>query len=182
MRKATGSVFAMALFASVGLTAAPAGSAVATGPTCKTFVASVTVRPALPKLGSNLVVNATVSSIGHIGGCTGGGVTGAAFTDSYKYKGNCTTFVTGKGGVTKAGPSSLSWSNGKPSVATTTAALASKAGSMPVILELTSKITKGQFAGTSASGKVKAVAPGGSCTKTGLAKATLTGAGSFTFK
>ena len=161
--------------------AAPAGSAVK-GPTCKTFAAVVTVRPALPRLGSKAVVTATVSSIGRIGGCTGGGVTGAAFTDSYKYKGNCNSFVSGKGGVTTPGPSSLSWSNGKPSVATTTATLLSKAGATPVVLKVTSKITKGEFAGTSASGPVKAVAPVGSCTKTGLARATLTGSGSFTFK
>jgi hypothetical protein len=173
----------MALLMSAGaMVAAPAGSAVAKGPTCKTFSVAVTVSPPLPRLGENLVVRATVSSIGKIGGCTGGGVTDAAFTDSYKYEGNCSTFVTGKGGVTIPGPSSLSWSNGKPSVATTTAKLISKPGATPVILKLRSTIIKGQFAGTSASGDVKAVSPAGTCTKTSLSKATLTGAGSFTFK
>jgi hypothetical protein len=164
------------------LVATPAGSAATPGPTCKTFAAAVTVRPPLPKLGVKAVVTTTVSSIGKIGGCSGGGVTDAAFTDSYKYKGNCNTFVTGKGGVTTPGPSSISWSNGKSSTATTTATLRSKAGVTPVVLKLTSRITAGQFAGTSTSGDVKAVAPAGSCTKTGLAKATLTGSGSFTFK
>ncbi len=183
MRKAAPLLLATSLLISGGvLVATPAGSAVAKGPTCKTFVASVTIRPTLPRLGAKVVVSATVSSIGRIGGCSGGGVTGAAFTDSYKYKGNCTTFVTGKGGVTTPGPSSLSWSNGKASVATTTATLLSKSGVTPVVLKVTSTITKGQFAGTTASGPVKAVAPAGSCTKAGLAKATLTGSGSFTFK
>jgi len=182
MRKAAGLLFATSLFIpAVFMMAAPAGSAVK-GPTCKTFAAVVTVSPALPRLGSKAIVTATVSSIGHIGGCKGGGVTGAAFTDSYKYKGNCNSFVSGKGGVTTPGPSSLSWSNGRPSVATTTASLLSKPGKTPVVLKITSKITKGQFAGTSTSGPVKAVAPKGSCTNTGLAKATLTGSGSFTFK
>ena len=183
MRKAAGLLFAMSLLVPIGvLTAAPAGSAVPKGPTCKTFAAAVTISPALPKVGSKTIVTATIRSIGRIGGCSGGGVTDAAFTDSYKYKGNCTTFVTGKGGVTTPGPSSLSWSNGKPSVSTTTATLVSKSGATPIILKVTSKITKGQFVGTSASGNVKATAPAGSCKTTGLAKATLTGAGSFTFK
>jgi len=183
MRKTAGLLFGtLLLIPAAALVATPAGSATAKGPTCKTFVAAVTVRPALPRLGVKAVVTATVSSIGKIGGCSGGGITDAAFTDSYKYKGNCTTFVSGKGGVTTPGPSSISWSNGKSSTATTTATLLSKAGVTPVVLKLTSRITAGQFAGTSTSGAVKAVAPAGSCTKTGLAKATLTGSGSFTFK
>ncbi|MGO9876503.1 MAG: hypothetical protein ACLPVY_22230 [Acidimicrobiia bacterium] len=181
MRKAAGLLFAMGLLIPAGvLAAAPAGSAVA-GPTCNTFTASVTVTPPLPRLGESLSVIATVRSIGKIGGCKGDGVSYAAFTDSYKYRGNCTTFVTGKGGVTTPGPSSLSWSNGKASVATTTAALVSKVGVTPVILKITSKITKGQFVGTTASGNVKATSPAGTCKTSGLAKATLTGSGSFTF-
>jgi hypothetical protein len=182
MRKAAGVLCAMGLLIPAGvLTAAPAGSAVK-GPTCNTFTASVTVKPPLPRLGESLSVVATISSIGRIGGCKGGGVSYAAFTDTYTYRGNCSTFVSGKGGVTTPGPSSLSWSNGKPSVATTTAALSSKPGTTPIILKLTSTITKGQFVGTTATGHVKATAPAGSCRTIGLAKATLTGSGSFTFK
>jgi len=182
MRKAAALLFGtLVLLPAAVLVATPAGSAVK-GPTCKTFAASVTVRPPLPRLGDKAEVTATVSSIGKIGGCSGGGVTDAAFTDSYTYKGNCNTFVTGKGGVTTPGPSSLSWSNGKSSTATTTATLLSKPGVLPVVLKLASRITAGQFAGTSTSGAVRAVAPAGSCTTTGLAKATLTGSGSFTFK
>ena len=182
MRKGAGLLIAvsLALPASV-LIVAPAGSA-AVGPTCKTFTASVTVSPALPRIGSKAVVTAKVTSVGRIGGCTGGGVKGAAFADSYTYKGNCTSFVTGKGGVTTPGPSALLWSNGKSSTATTTASLASKPGATPVLLKVTSTITKGQFAGTTASGKVKASSPAGTCQTTGLGRATLTGSGSFTFK
>jgi hypothetical protein len=183
VRKAAGLWFATSsLVPAVVSVAAPAGSAVAKGPTCKTFVAAVTIRPALPRAGVKVVVTATVSSIGRLGGCSGGGVTGAAFTDSYRYQGNCTTFISGKGGVTTPGPSSISWSNGKSSSATTTATLLSKAGVTPVVFKLTSRITTGQFAGRSTSGAVRAVAPAGSCTKFGLAKATLTGTGQFTFK
>ena len=182
MRKVMGVLFVAPLaLSALSLGAGPAGSAVK-GPTCKTFKATVHVSPALPKLGSKTVVSATVTTVGAITGCSGGGVKGAAFTDSYKYKGNCTTFVTGKGGVTTAGPSSLSWSNGKSSSAHTTATLASKPGVTPVVLKLSSTITGGQFAGMSTSGKVRADSPPGTCRTIGLGSATLTGTGTFTFK
>ena len=74
--------------------------------------------PSLPKLGVATKVTATVTTKGKIGGCTGGpvkGVTGAAVATVYKYTGNCTTLVTGKGGKTVNGASTLTWTNHKTS-------------------------------------------------------------------
>lgn len=187
MRKATGLLFATSLLIPVGLmAAAPAGSATAKGPTCKTFTATITVSPPLPKLGTATKVNAVVKTTGKIGGCTGGpvaGVTSATVSGSYKYNGNCTTLVTGKGGVTTPGASSLKWSNGKVSTTVTTTKTLSKPLVMPAIIQLTTKITKGQYAGTSNVGKAKQTSPKGACQTTTGSKATLTGIGtSFSFK
>jgi hypothetical protein len=182
MRKATGLLFAMSLLVPVGVVAAgaPSGAAAAKGPTCKTFTASISVSPALPKLSSTAIVTATVKTTGKIGGCTGGpvaGVTGANVSTSYKYKGNCTTLLSGKGGVTTLGASSLTWSNGKTSTIATTTTTTSKAGATPITLQLVTKVTKGQYVGTTAISTVKETAPPGTCTTTGASKATLTGYG-----
>ena len=181
MRKTAGLLLAVSLLVPVGvMAAAPAGSAVAKGPTCKTFTASVSVSPALPKLTSKTIVTATVKTTGKIGGCTGGpvaGVTSAAVATSYKYKGNCTTLVTGKGGTTIPGASSLTWSNGKTSTITTTTVQTSKVGAVPIILKLTTKVTKGQYAGTTNVSTVKETAPAGTCQTIGASKATLTAFG-----
>jgi len=181
MRKSLGLLFATSLLVPAGVVVAtPAGSAAAKGPTCKTFTASVSVNPPLPKLGVKSVVTATVKTTGKIGGCTGGpvaGVTGAAVATTYKYTGNCTTLVTGKGGTTVLGPSSLTWSNGKTSTISTTTTTTSKAGVTPIILKLVTKITKGQYVGTTATTTVKETAPAGTCQTTGASKATLTAFG-----
>ncbi len=187
MRKAAGLLFATSLLLPVSvLAAAPAGSAAAKGPTCKTFTASITVTPGLPKLGTPTKVNAVVKTTGKIGGCTGGpvaGVTGATVAASYKYNGNCTTLVTGKGGVTTPGTSALKWSNGKSSTTVTTTKTLSKPLATPTILQLTTKITAGQYKGAINVGKVTQTSPKGACQTTTGSKATLTGiGGSFTFK
>jgi hypothetical protein len=186
MRKAAGLLFATSLLLPVGLmTASPAASAAAKGPTCKTFVATVTNTPALPKIGVATKVNSLVKTTGKIGGCTGGpvaGVTSATVAASYKYNGNCTTFATGKGGVTTNSTSSIKWSNGKTSTTTSTIKLISKVGVTPLMLSLTTKITKGQYVGASSTGKVKGTSVAGACTKVALSKSTLTGVGAFTFK
>jgi hypothetical protein len=181
MRKAAGLLIAVSLVLPLGaLAASPAGSATAKGPTCKTFTASVTVSPSLPKLGVATKVTATVTTKGKIGGCTGGpvkGVTGATAATVYKYTGNCTTLVTGKGGKTVNGTSTLTWSNHKTSSITTTTVQTSKVGATPIILKLTTKVTKGQYVGTTAVSTVKETAPAGTCQTTGASKATLTGFG-----
>jgi len=182
MRKAAGLLCALSLLVPVGVIAAgsPGGAAAAKGPTCKTFTATISVSPALPKLSSKTIVTATVKTNGKIGGCTGGpvkGVTGATVSTSYKYKGNCTTLLTGKGGVTTLGSSSLKWSNGKTSTIATTTTTTSKAGATPITLKLVTKVTKGQYSGTTAISTVKETAPAGTCTSTGASKATLTGYG-----
>jgi len=181
MRKSLGLLFATSLLIPVGvLAASPAGSAAAKGPTCTTFTATVSVSPPLPKLGVNTEVTATVKTTGKIGGCTGGpvaGVTSAAVATTYKYTGNCTTLLTGKGGKTVLGTSALTWSNGKTSTITTTTTTTSKAGATPIILKLVTKVTKGQYAGTTATTSAKETAPPGTCQTTGASKATLTGFG-----
>jgi hypothetical protein len=181
MRKSLGLLFATSLLIPVGvLAAAPAGSAAAKGPTCKTFTASVSVSPPLPKLGLKNVVTASVKTTGKIGGCTGGpvaGVTSAAVATSYKYTGNCNTLVTGKGGKTVLGPSTLTWNNAKTSTISTTTTQTSKVGATPIILKLVTKVTKGQYSGTTAISTVKETAPAGTCQTIGASKATLTGFG-----
>jgi hypothetical protein len=180
MRKGTGVLCAILVVGFGAVTAAPAGSAAAKGPTCKTFSATVSVSPALPKYGAPTIVTATVKTTGKIGGCTGGpvkGVTGAAVATVYKYKGNCTTLVNGKGGTVIPGTATLTWSNHKTSTILTTTTQTSKVGAMPIILKLATKITKGQYAGTSNTTNVKETAPAGTCTTTGASKATLTGFG-----
>jgi hypothetical protein len=182
MRKAAGLLFATSLVIPIGLMATPASSA--TGPTCKAFSATETTTPGLPKLGTATKINVTVKLAGKFTGCTGGGVTGATVAQTYKYNGNCTTFVTGKGGkTTPAVPTStFTWSNHKTSTATSTVTLITKPGVTPAKLKLATKITKGQFAGTSNSGTVILSSPKGSCVSIPGSKATLTSSGSFSFK
>jgi hypothetical protein len=188
MRKAVGLLFACSLLIPFGITAAnSAGAAAAKGPTCKTFALTEVSNPPLPKLGSSVKVNATVKSTGKLGGCTGGpvaGVTSATVAGSYKYNGNCTTLLTGKGGkTTPAKPTStLAWSNGKTSTVFTTTTLLTKAGVSPAKLKLVSKITAGQYLGATSSGTVTSVSPKCSCTTIAGKTTTLSGSGSFTFK
>ena len=182
MRKISGLLTVLALLVPVGVVAAvaPSGAAAAMGPTCKTFTASVSVSPTLPKYTSKTIVTATVKTTGTIGGCTGGpvaGVTGAAVATQYKYKGNCFTLVNNKGGTVIPGVSTLTWSNHKTSTITTTTTQTSKTGATPILLKLVTKITKGQYAGTTNTTNVKETAPPGTCTTTGASKATLTGFG-----
>src|ERR1700722_6058813 len=130
MRKALGLLFTMSLLIPVGVLAgAPAGAAAAKGPTCKTFTATLTTSPPLPIITSSAKVNATVKTTGKLGGCSGGpvaGVTSAVITASYKYNGNCATLLTGKGGKTTPGPSTLTWSNKKTSSTLTTTTIVGK--------------------------------------------------------
>jgi hypothetical protein len=189
MRKGLGLFFAISLLGVGVLAATPAGSATAKGPTCKTFTATVTDTPPLPKISVKTFVTSKVVTTGKIGGCTGGpaaGVTGSTIKASYTYKGNCSTFAgLSKGSVTTPGPSVLTWSNGKTSNTTTTIKTLSKVGVYPLKLQLTTKITKGQYAGTTTVGTVIGTAAQGktACQASGLAKSFLNGVpGSFTFK
>jgi hypothetical protein len=183
MRKGAGLLFAMALLIPVGVMAAnPVGAAAPKGPTCKTFLANVVTTPGLPKIGLSTKVNATVKTTGKIGGCTTMGVTGATISGSYKYNGNCTTLLSGKGGKVTPGPSSLAWSNHTTSTTLTTLTLVSKPTANPLVLKLVTKITKGEFVGATSTGTVKATSPKGSCTTAPGAKTTLTGSGTFVFK
>lgn len=186
MRKALGLLFATSLLIPVGVIAAsPAGSA-AKGPTCKTLTATGVFKPALPIVGSKTVVTSHVTSTGKIGGCTGvPGVTSATTTDKYTYKGNCNSFAgLTKPGITTPGPATIKWNKGPASTVTITTKLLSKVGVSPAIIQLTTKITKGQFAGTKSVSKVKGTAPAGknACIKVPLGSFKLTGTGASGFK
>jgi hypothetical protein len=183
MRKALGLFFAASLLASVGVWVASPVGAAAKGPTCKAFSATETTSPGLPIVTSTKKVNATVKVVGKLTGCSGGGVTGASISQTYKYNGNCATLITGKGGkTTPAKPvTTFTWSNHKTSTANTTTTTLTKPGVTPAKLKLVTKITAGQFAGTSATGTVTLTSPAGACTKSPGSKATLKG-GSTTFK
>jgi len=174
-------VCVLCLAAPVGLWATSAGAA--SGTTCKSFSATETTTPGLPVITSKTKVNATVKLVGKLAGCSGGGVTGASIAETYKYDGNCATFVTGKGGVTTpAKPTAtFTWSNHKTSTATSTVTLLSKPGVTPAKLKLVTTITGGQFAGTSSTGTVTLTGPKGACVTSPGTKATLTG-GTATFK
>jgi hypothetical protein len=188
MRKALGLLFATSLLIPIGVVAAgPAGSAVKKGPTCKTLTATGLFKPALPKISAlpnPPKVTSHVSSKGKIGGCTGvKGVTSATTTDKYTYVGNCNTFSgISAGGVTKPGPASIKWNKGPASTVTITTKVLSKPGVQPAIIQLTTKITKGQFAGTKSVSKVKGTAATGACITAPLGAFKLTGTGASGFK
>ena len=182
MRKAAGLLFATSLLIPVGaLSAAPAGAVAGTA--CKAFKATITNTPGLAKVGVAAKANITVKLVGSLTGCVGGGVTSAAITQTYKYNGNCTTFITGKGGKTTptVPVASFKWSNGKTSSATSTTKLLTKPGATPAKIKLDTKITKGLFVGAKSSGTVTLTAPAGSCVTIPGSKATLAG-GTAVFK
>ena len=182
MRRVAGVLIVVASLIPVGVTAAtPAGAA--TGPTCKTFSATGTYTPPLPKIGVKTLINSVNKSTAKLGGCTGGGVTSATIVSSFKYKGNCSTFAgLAKGGVTSSPSTKFTWSNGKTSTALTTTKSLSKPGVQPAIIQLTTKITSGLFAGTTSVGKVQGTAAKGACISTTLGKFTLTGTAPAVFK
>jgi len=187
MRKVLGLLFATSLLIPVGvIVASPAGSA-AKGPTCKTLTAIGLFNPALPKISTAKnppKVTSHVSSTGKIGGCTGiPGVTSATTTDKYTYKGNCNTFAgLSTGAVTTPGPASIKWNKGPASTVTITTKVLTKPGVQPAIIQLTTKITKGQFAGTQSVSKVKGTAAKGACISAPLGSFKLTGTGASGFK
>ncbi|HTD49990.1 MAG TPA: hypothetical protein VK771_05285 [Acidimicrobiia bacterium] len=183
MRKGLGLLFAVSLFIPVGIwAAAPAGSAVK-GPTCTTFSAKGTYAPPLPKIGVATLINSVNKSTATLGGCTGGGVTGATIVSSFKYKGNCSTFAgLSKGGVVSSPSTKFTWSNGKTSSALVTTKALSKPGVQPAVIQLTTKITSGLFAGTTSVGKALGTAAKGACISTTLGAFTLKGTGTTTFK
>jgi len=183
MRKVSRLLIAVALLLPVGITVAgPAGSAVK-GPTCTKFSAKGTYTPPLPKIGVTTLINSVNKSTATLSGCTGGGVTGATIVSSFKYKGNCSTFAgLSKGGVVSSPSTKFTWSNHQTSTALTTTKALSKPGVQPAVIQLTTKITSGLFAGTTSTGKVLGTAAKGACITTTLGAFNLKGTGSTTFK
>ena len=58
----------------------------------------------------------------------------------------------------------------------------SKPGASPVLATLTSKIVKGQFAGTTTTVHIKATPPKGACVSTGLTGYNFVNSGKFVAK
>ena len=142
----------------------------------------------MPKFGDKTIVTATPTIVGKITGCTGGPVpkvTGATISSIYKYKGNCTTLITGKGGVTTpAKPlGTFTWSNHKTSKVSLTTTIVGSATANPLKLKLVTKIVSGQYAGADSSGTAsRQVARRGVASTIPGAPLVITGSGSFTFK
>jgi hypothetical protein len=181
MRKLAGVLFAASLLTTVGVwSAGPAGAA--SGTTCKSVSLNETSTPGLPIVTSKAVVTATVKLTGKVTGCSGGGVTSASLTETYKYKGNCAMLAAGKGTVTPLKPTTTyTWNNHKTSTATSTTTVTKASGFTSATLKDVTHITSGLFKGTSATGTLTLTAPKGSCTTIPGAKLTLTGK-AFTLK
>ena len=189
MRKALGLLFATSLLIPVGITVASSagGAAAAKGPTCKGLTSTLSGAPRLPKIGDKTIVTSNQKIVGTITGCTGGpvkGVTSATILSTYKYKGNCTTLLTGKGGVSiPAKPlGTFTWSNHKTSKVSLTTTIIGSASANPLKLKIVSKIVSGQYAGAISTGTVTGKSAKGSCVTIPGASLVISGSGSFTFK
>jgi len=181
MHKVVGLLFAGSLLVPFGFVAAnPAGAAAAKLPTCTKLKGVQKYSPALPQLGKTTTVTSKVTINVTVGGCTGGGVTGSTNTSAYSYTGNCLSLITHKGAI--KGTAAVKWSNGKTSSMTTALTTTSKPGANPVLATLVSKVTKGQFIGTTSTEKLKITLPANACVKAGLSGNTFVNIGSFTYK
>jgi hypothetical protein len=166
MRKFAGILFAAALALPAGavLASSPGGAAAAT-PTCKTAAGTATFNPALPPLGSTTKVKGTLSAVGTVGKCAGGGVTSGKtkFTSPKSKTGaNCTTLAAGSSTGT-VGTITITWNNKKTSTAKVFTIKQVKGS--PTHATTTGKITAGAFKGKSISGQVAYTLPKGACSK-----------------
>jgi hypothetical protein len=168
MRKVAGVLFAAALALPAGafLASSPGGAAAAT-PSCKTAAGTATFNPALPPLGSTAKVKGTLTAVGTVGKCTGGGVASGKtkFTSPKSKTGsNCATLAApaanSKGTV---GTIVITWNNKKTSTAKVFT-IKQVTGS-PTHANTTGKITAGLFKGKSISGQVAYTLPKGACSK-----------------
>jgi hypothetical protein len=171
MRKVAGVLFAAAMVLPIGLVASPAGAV--GGTSCKTASGSATFTPALPKLGSKVLVISTVKATGaKIGACTGGGVKSAtaSITAKFSKPGNCTTLATSKTPSPTKGTGTWVWNTKKTSTIALT--LTGGTGATATHAKLAGTVTAGLFKGSKLSGSVIYTIPAGACQKVALTKVT----------
>ena len=85
--------------------------------------------------------------------------------------------------MTSSPSTKFTWSNHKTSTALTTTKALSKPGVQPAVIQLTTKITSGQFAGTTSTGKVLGTVAKGACASAPRWLCSyLRGTGTTTFK
>src|SRR4051812_24861828 len=170
MRKLVGLLSMTALLLPVGIVAAQ--PAAAAGNSCTKAAGTGTFKPPLPKLGNPKKVNAKLSSTGTVSGCTGGGVKSGktSFVQTSKPRpANCTTLVTvKKSDPPTVGNLTITWNNGKKSVAKGFKIKQTKATEATT----TGKITTGLFAGKTIAGTIVFTPQKDGCTKKDLAKVT----------
>jgi hypothetical protein len=167
MRNIAGVLFASALALSAGaaLTASPGGAAPAS-PSCKVAAGKLTFNPPLPDLSKpNKTVNPTLTAVGTVSKCSGGGVSAGRtkFTSPKSTTGaNCTTLGApdpkSKGTV---GTMVITWNNKKTSTAK--AFTIKQTAANPTVANTTGKITAGAFKGKNISGQIVYSLPKDGC-------------------
>jgi|SRR4051812_36663053 len=167
MRKFVGLFAAAALLVPAGVMVSQQAGAAAATPSCKTAAGTATFNPPLPDLTSTAKVKGTLSAVGTVGKCTGGGVTSGKtkFTSPKSKTGaNCATLAKpdpkSKGTI---GTIVITWNNKKTSTAKVFT-IKQVTGS-PTHANTTGKITAGLFVGKSISGQVAYTLPKGACGK-----------------
>ena len=168
MRKVGGVFLAAAMLLPVGLIAAGPASAGAPALTCTKIAGTATFTP---PVSPTVSVTHNVSSKSTISGCTGtAGITSgvATFTSKGTTKQNCAQLIASKKVTTAT--ITVKWSNGTtsgPGTATVTPV-------STATVKITSKITKGQFAGKTSISTVLFIPKGGGCITAGKSLATTT--------
>jgi len=174
MRKAIiGMVSAAALALPLAGFVTSAGATAPATPTCKTVTGSATFTPALPVLASSSVVKSTVAATGKATACTGGGVTSATMSSSFKFAkaGNCASLAGGTGGAI-TGPVTLKWNTGKTT--TVGAAKLQQSAANPFQASVQGKVTAGLFPGKTLKLTITFAPTTGECTTKPLSKVTFT--------
>jgi hypothetical protein len=174
MRKVAGLVVLVAAMAvPAGMIASSPAGAVG-GTTCSTAAGTAKFAPALPILGSKVLVKGTLTSTGTVGKCVGGGVTTGhtAFKSPKSTTGaNCTTLAKpdpkSKGTI---GSFVITWNTGKTSTVKTFTIKQVKGA--PTHATVGGKITAGLFVGSTVKGTVAYKLPVGACSKKPLAQVT----------
>jgi len=182
MRKSFLALLAVASLLPLVLVASPAGAA--GGTVCATSAGTATFTPPLPILSSKTLVNGSLSAVGTVGKCTGGGVTSGhtKFKQTVKSTtgSNCTTLTkpspTSKGTI---GSLVITWNTGKTSTA---ASFTVKQTKSVTTSTTTGKITAGLFVGSTITGSVKYTVPSGGCTSKPLATVTYVQTANFVIK
>jgi hypothetical protein len=128
----------------------------------------VTFTPGLPVKGST--VTSSLSLVGTLGGCSGGGVKSGlvTFRSSKSPPTNCQTYTTVYGPSSKGavGTETIKWNTGKTSTITLTLKLQSSGAAN--LSNLTGTVTSGLFQGSHQTSQFGARAPSDVCVSTPL--------------